>query len=189
MNRLAILSLFCLLVLAACQPVAAPGHRGTRGRDGCANGRLHHLLRIASPTRSAPRQRSSARTPRSSTGLQRRAGQWSFRAGTNGWTCITDWPASPGNDPMCIDDMFSKWNDALGAGAPLTVDRPGVAYMLAGGSDPSNTDPFAMEPAAGEEWISTPPHIMLLAPGGFDPYEIILFQTVVAHCSIGYEQW
>jgi hypothetical protein len=39
--------------------------------------------------------------------------------------------------------------------------------MLAGGSDPSNTDRMAMESAAGEEWISTPAHVMLLAPGGF----------------------
>jgi hypothetical protein len=40
--------------------------------------------------------------------------------------------------------------------------------MLAGGSDPSNTDPMAMAPAPGAAWITTPPHIMLLVPGGFD---------------------
>ncbi len=54
------------------------------------------------------------------------------------------------------------------AGEDPELDGPGIGYMLAGGSDPSNTDPFAMEPAAGEEWISTPPHMMILAPGGFD---------------------
>ena len=54
------------------------------------------------------------------------------------------------------------------AGEDPELDGPGIGYMLAGGSDPSNTDPFAMEPAAGEEWVSTPPHMMILAPGGFD---------------------
>jgi hypothetical protein len=26
-----------------------------------------------------------------------------LREGTNGWTCYTDWPVSPGNDPACYD--------------------------------------------------------------------------------------
>ncbi len=47
-------------------------------------------------------------------------------------------------------------------------DATGVSYMLAGGSDESNTDPMATGPAPGAEWIATPPHIMLLMPGGFD---------------------
>ena len=69
---------------------------------------------------------------------------------------------------LLADPAFQRSYDAIGAGAPLTVDRPGVAYMLAGGGDPSNTDPFAMAPAEGEDWIITPAHVMLLSPGGFD---------------------
>jgi len=91
-----------------------------------------------------------------------------LREGTNDWTCLTDWPVSPGNDPQCFDPIWTAWNAALMAGTEPEITTPGVAYMLQGGSDPSNTDPFAMEPAAGEEWISTPPHVMLLTPGGFD---------------------
>ncbi len=92
-----------------------------------------------------------------------------LRTGTNGWTCLTDWPASPGNDPACYDAVFNAWNKALMMGKEAPgVDGTGIAYMLAGGSDPSNTDPFAMEPAAGEAWISTPPHIMLVTEAGFD---------------------
>ena len=41
--------------------------------------------------------------------------------------------------------------------------------MLAGGSDASNTDPFAAEPAPGEDWIASPPHVMLLFPDQLDP--------------------
>ena len=29
--------------------------------------------------------------------------------------------------------------------------------MLQGGSEPSNTDPLATEPAAGEKWMTSPP--------------------------------
>jgi hypothetical protein len=40
---------------------------------------------------------------------------------------------------------------------------PGVAYMLAGGSDASNLDPYAEKPAAGDKWVSTGPHVMILS--------------------------
>ena len=40
--------------------------------------------------------------------------------------------------------------------------------MLQGGSDASNTDPFATEPVAGEDWMASPPHIMVLLPGEID---------------------
>jgi hypothetical protein len=92
-----------------------------------------------------------------------------LREGTNGWTCIPDWPVSPGNDPMCLDETFAQWNDALAAGTDPELTSVGLAYMLQGGSDPSNTDPFAMEPAEGEDWISTPPHIMIVFPTPLDP--------------------
>jgi hypothetical protein len=35
--------------------------------------------------------------------------------------------------------------------------------MLQGGSDASNTDPFATEPGAGE-WVETGPHVMMVVP-------------------------
>ena len=66
-----------------------------------------------------------------------------LREGTNGWTCLTDWPVSPGNDPACYDAVFSAWNEAYMAGEAPENDGTGIAYMLAGGSDPSNTDPMA----------------------------------------------
>ena len=91
-----------------------------------------------------------------------------LREGTNGWTCYTDWPATPGNDPMCLDQVWVEWNNALALGEKPNVTRPGVAYMLAGGSSASNTDPFAMEPAPGEDWMSSPPHVMFLYPDSVD---------------------
>jgi hypothetical protein len=88
--------------------------------------------------------------------------------GTNGWTCFPDWTVTPGNDPLCLDKSFNQWNDALATGTDPNITEPGMAYMLAGGSDPSNTDPLALEPAPGEDWITTPPHVMVLIPGKWD---------------------
>jgi hypothetical protein len=60
------------------------------------------------------------------------------------------------------------WEALFATPEPPAVTRTGVSYMLAGGSDESNTDPMATGPAAGAEWIATPSHIMLLTPGGYD---------------------
>lgn len=87
-----------------------------------------------------------------------------LREGSNGWYCFPDNVASPGNDPFCQDQVWQDWTYAFFAGEEPNVTAPGFAYMLQGGSDASNTDPFATEPAAGEEWVTSPPHVMLLLP-------------------------
>ncbi len=93
-----------------------------------------------------------------------------LREGTNDWTCFTDWPVTPGApDPACYDVEWGAWNEAFAKGETPQINTVGIGYMLAGGVDPSNTDPLAMEPAPGEDWVVTPPHIMIIAPGGFDP--------------------
>ena len=91
-----------------------------------------------------------------------------LREGSNDWSCFPDFPASPGNDPQCLDQTWLDWLHAFFAGEEPNVTVPGFAYMLQGGSDPSNTDPLATEPAEGEEWVSSPPHVMLLLPGDLD---------------------
>ena len=91
-----------------------------------------------------------------------------LREGSNDWSCFPDFPASPGNDPQCLDQTWLDWLYAFFAGDEPSVTVPGLAYMLQGGSDPSNTDPLATEPAAGEEWVSSPPHVMLLLPDELD---------------------
>jgi hypothetical protein len=88
-----------------------------------------------------------------------------LREGTNGWTCFPDWQATPGKDPMCFDKMWMQWFDAISNATDPNIEQPGIAYMLQGGSDASNTDPFAIKPKEGEHWVSAPPHIMLIVPG------------------------
>jgi hypothetical protein len=83
--------------------------------------------------------------------------------GNNGWLCMPDSPGTPDADPVCADAAWQKWFNAYLTKAAPPQGQLGVAYMLAGGSDASNTDPHATAPATGNEWIHTPAHIMLLA--------------------------
>lgn len=86
------------------------------------------------------------------------------REGTNGFTCMPDNPASPGNDPMCFDAGGLKWAQAWMGHENPPEGIVGMAYMLQGGSDASNTDPHATAPA-GSEWVDTGPHIMMFNVG------------------------
>jgi len=99
-----------------------------------------------------------------------------LRAGTNGWVCF---PNSPGefkgasiNDPMCVDKQWQGWADAWMAKKPPMVSATGVAYMLRGDRGASNTDPFATGPTATNQWVTSPPHIMVLYPDvkALDPF-------------------
>jgi hypothetical protein len=91
-----------------------------------------------------------------------------LREGTNDWTCYPDNPGSPGNDPQCYDATWMLLNNAWGSDELPEITIPGIGYMLQGGSDASNTDPLALEPPEGEDWVSTPPHIMVLPVTGAD---------------------
>ena len=84
------------------------------------------------------------------------------RKGTNGWTCMPDSPATPGPDPMCFDANAGKWVAAWVAHKPPPAGVVGVMYMLEGGTDASNTDPYATKPTAKNNWVSTGPHIMIV---------------------------
>ena len=99
-----------------------------------------------------------------------------LREGSNGWYCSPDGVATPGPDPWCYDQVWLDWLYAYIAGEEPNITAPGLAYMLQGGSDASNTDPFATEPAEGEEWMTSPPHVMMILPGELD-------QTVFSHRS------
>jgi len=91
-----------------------------------------------------------------------------LRQGSNGWTCFPDTPGTPSDDPMCLDQTWMVWMNALMTNKAPDIKTPGLAYMLQGGTDASNTDPMATKPAAGEDWVTSPPHIMILQPGKLD---------------------
>ena len=89
-----------------------------------------------------------------------------LRAGTNGWVCFPSAPAefagASGDDPMCLDKQWQGWGDAWMSKTPPKVDGTGIAYMLKGDKGASNTDPFATGPTATNNWVVSPPHIMVL---------------------------
>jgi len=84
------------------------------------------------------------------------------RQGGNGWTCMPDSPATPGPDPMCFDANAGKWVDAWLHHKEPPANTVGVMYMLEGGTDASNTDPYAKEPTADNDWVNTGPHLMVV---------------------------
>jgi hypothetical protein len=85
-----------------------------------------------------------------------------LRNGSNGWTCLPDSPATPGPDPMCADSNATKWAVAWIHHQTPPAGAVGVMYMLEGGTDASNTDPYATKPTAQNDWIKTGPHIMIV---------------------------
>ena len=101
-----------------------------------------------------------------------------IRQGNNGFTCMADNPETPGPDPMCMDANAMEWAHAWAAHTSPPAGKTGFMYMLAGGTDASNTDPYATRPDANNHWINTGPHVMVVGaeasfydqyPKGADP--------------------
>jgi hypothetical protein len=114
---------------------------------------------ITSAMKAAPAKVSSAATivAMGDDGKMR-----TIRKGTNGWTCMPDNPTTPGPDPMCMDPNAMAWAEAwMGHQAP-PAGKVGFMYMLAGGTDASNTDPYASKPTATNHWVKTGPHVMIV---------------------------
>ena len=153
-----------MLALTACRPVqpgtAAPGAvAGTMGED----------EKIDNAMRAAPATVADAAAvldwPIDPTLGEARE----LRPGTNGWVCRPDDPASPTDDPRCLD---ANWRKVFGLafGPEREAQRDiGIAYMLQGDSVADNDDPAAVEPPPGQEWQIDPPHIMVVSPRPLDP--------------------
>ena len=84
------------------------------------------------------------------------------REGHNGFTCMADNPETPGPDPMCMDANAMQWAGAWMAHKDPPAGKVGLMYMLSGGTDASNTDPYATAPSASNHWINTGPHVMIV---------------------------
>jgi hypothetical protein len=89
-----------------------------------------------------------------------------LREGTNGWVCFPNSPEEYGgasiDDPMCIDKEWQSWAEAWMSKTAPKVTGTGIAYMLKGDKGSSNTDPYASGPTKDNQWVVTPPHIMVL---------------------------
>lgn len=95
-----------------------------------------------------------------------------LREGSNGFTCMPDNPATPGPDPMCMDKAAWEWAGAWMSHQTPTAGKVGFMYMLSGGTDASNTDPYATAPTTKNHWVKTGPHVMIVGadPSFYDMY-------------------
>lgn len=89
-----------------------------------------------------------------------------LRQGKGDFTCMPDDPSSPGNDPMCLDRNAMEWLQAWMDHKDAPKGKMGLVYMLQGGSDASNDDPFATTPPQGKKWVTTGPHVMVVGMAG-----------------------
>jgi hypothetical protein len=110
-----------------------------------------------------------------------------LRQGKNGFTCMPDNPATPGPDPMCMDKNALAWANAWMAHKPPPVGQMGLMYMLEGGTDASNTDPYAAKPESGNHWIKTGAHVMIVGADAsfYDTYP----KSVDPDTSAPYVMW
>jgi hypothetical protein len=115
---------------------------------------------IASAMRAAPAKVANSATI---VAMDAAGSMRTLRKGSNGFTCMPDNPATPGPDPMCMDTNAMEWVNALIAHKKEPpAGKVGFMYMLSGGTDASNTDPYATKPDASNHWVKTGPHIMIL---------------------------
>lgn len=138
--------------------IAADEAMPAKGAKGAAVSAADQKM-IKSAMRAAPKKVSAGATI-VATGAD---GQMrTLREGTNGFTCMPDNPATPGPDPMCMDKVALEWAGAwMGHKTPAS-GKIGFMYMLSGGTDASNTDPYAMKPSVENHWLKTGPHVMIV---------------------------
>ena len=100
---------------------------------------------------------------------------------------MPDNPATPGPDAMCWDKNTDGWMHAYMTHGTPPAGKVGPMYMLAGGTDASNTDPYAGKPTAKNHWIRTGPHIMLV--GADDAFYAQYPKNVDPDTSVPYVMW
>ena len=93
---------------------------------------------------------------------------WNFktlREGTNEWTCLPDRPDTPGNDPWCVTEAWLNFLNAYVNKTEPTYTEIGFAYMLAGDTPVSNSDPYETEPTTPDDWVTElHAHMMIVVP-------------------------
>jgi len=139
---------------------------------------------ISSAMQAAPRKVGKAATIVT---MDKDGKMRTLRKGTNAFTCLPDNPVTPGPDPMCMDRAALEWFNALMAHKQPAAGKVGFMYMLAGGTDASNTDPYATKPTAGNNWIKTKSHVMIVGADSsfYDMYP----KNAVPDTSSPYVMW
>lgn len=136
---------------------ADPASPGAGGKGAAASAGDQKMIKSA--MQAAPKKVSAGATI---VAMEADGKMRTLREGKNGFTCMPDNPATPGPDPMCMDKAAMEWAMAwIGHTTPAS-GKVGFMYMLAGGTDASNTDPYATKPGADKHWVKTGPHVMIV---------------------------
>ena len=145
-------ALLALLVLSAGQAMAQKKH--TMG----AASKMTRAQKLAFAMSAAPPEIGRHATVMDMTDMSKPK---QLRAGTNGWICYA-MILGTNNEAMCLDKQWQNWAAAWMSKTEPKIEGTGIAYMLRGDNGASNTDPYAMGPTADNQWVKSPPHIMVL---------------------------
>lgn len=152
MNRIAVAALFL-----ACQPAIA-----VVAQTKTANPRVEpKAAKVARAVSAAPTNIAKAAKV---VDFDDKRNEIVLRDGTNGFTCYPGHPGMVGGQPYCADEAAVQWERDFAAHKPKPANaKPGIEYMLRGGTDWSGSDPNATSGTP----IKEPPHWMIMWP--FDP--------------------
>ena len=81
-----------------------------------------------------------------------------LRKGANGWSCMD--PDGTARN-ILLDANAMEWLHALMSKGPAP-QKLGFVYMLRGDNGASNTDPYATEEKADNNWVKTGSHVMIV---------------------------
>jgi hypothetical protein len=155
--RKVVAAVICVLVLVVGVVAAQEGSKTMPGHGSKqAAGGTSDAATIAKATSAAPPEigRNAAVMGTGADGQMKQ-----LRAGSNGWMCMVD----PAGDPMCLDKEWQAWGDAwINKKDPPQPKTVGIAYMLKGDKGASNTDPYATKATPDNQWVVSPPHVMIL---------------------------
>jgi hypothetical protein len=87
-----------------------------------------------------------------------------LQSGSNSYTC---YPQQEVIGPMCNEPVWDALIGAMMKKEAFNPDEFSVSYMLAGEGDAigvSNSNPYASDPAASDDWVKEGPHLMIVVP-------------------------
>ena len=117
-----------------------------------------------------------------------------LQAGSNSYTC---YPQQEIIGPMCNEAVWDALIGAMLNKESFEHNKFSVSYMLAGEGTAlgvSNSDPFATDPGASDDWVKEGPHLMIVVPDSAmleglstnpaDPVYVMWKDTPYAHIMV-----
>jgi len=87
-----------------------------------------------------------------------------LQEGSSSYTC---YPQQEIIGPMCNESVWDSLIGAMLNKESFEPDKFSVSYMLAGEGTAlgvSNSDPYASDPGASDDWVKEGPHLMIVVP-------------------------